>query len=158
MFNFLTQVIRRRLRFFVLSALVNRKPALLILLDPAHFIMLVAIGALPLIFVYLLVVTLEAYLIFTIAGIKVLLLFLQPRLAHIANVLPLSHDLELLFFNKLALFVQSELLSIEALFIIFTFDQVFVLFGGICRVMIINWLLVAIIIFILLVCLLVVRV
>ena len=77
--------------------------ALFVLLDPANFIMLVAIGALALVFVDLLIVAGEADLVLAVAGVEVLLLLLKSCLAHIANVLPFPHDYGLLFLRTVLL-------------------------------------------------------
>ena len=63
-------------------------PALLVLLNPVHLIVLAAVRALPLLGMHLVIVTLIAYLIFAIAGIELLLDIFEISLAHVADVIP----------------------------------------------------------------------
>lgn len=63
-------------------------PALLVLLDPAHLIMLTAVGTLPLLGLHLMIVTLIAYLIFAITRIELLLDIFEVSLAHVADIIP----------------------------------------------------------------------
>ena len=64
-----------------------RYPALLVLLDPAHLIVLAAVWALPLLCLYLMIVTPITNLIFAIAWIKLLLDVFEVSLAHVADII-----------------------------------------------------------------------
>ena len=65
-----------------------RYPALLVLLHPAHLIVLATVRALPLLVLYLVIVTVITNLIFAIARIELLLHILKISLAHVANIVP----------------------------------------------------------------------
>lgn len=66
---------------------VWRHPALLVLLDPAHLVMLATVGTLPLLGLHLMIVTPIAYLIFAITWVELLLDIFEVSLAHIANII-----------------------------------------------------------------------
>jgi len=65
-----------------------RYPTLLVLLDPAHLIVLSTVRALPLLGLHLMIVTLITNLIFAIAGIKLLLDVFEISPANVADVVP----------------------------------------------------------------------
>jgi hypothetical protein len=96
--------------------------------------MLVAIRALSLVFIHLLIIAGEADLILAVARVEVLLLLLESCLAHIANVLPFSHDLRLLFFRtvlqRFFVRVLPKLLPVQSN-VIFGGVLLWCFFGGI---------------------------
>lgn len=90
--------------------------------------MFVTIWAFSLVFIHLLIVALEAYLVLAIARVKVFFLLLERNFADVADVLPFSDNLNRLFFLAVLFFVVlAELFSSEPTLILIVFGCILLL-------------------------------